>query len=104
MIKLINVEENDKKTESIATIIETILSCDDKEYIEEIYAKSGSIVNGLFTNWVGLMIELNPEFVNKSLYNTIDDIEESFKDFTLVISTEPNTVERGHGTILWRKE
>lgn len=104
MINLMNVKENDKKIEAVAAAIEAVLSCDDGKYVEEVYAKDGSFVNGLFSNWVSLMIELNPEFKNKSLYNVIDNVEESCTDFTLIISTEPNTAERGCGTVLWRRE
>ena len=50
------------------------------------------------------MVELSPEFENKSLYDVIDEQEEKCDSFTLVISTEPNTVERGNGTVLWIKE
>ena len=104
MINLMNVKENDKKIEAVATAIEAVLSCDDGKYVEEVYAKDGSFVNGLFSNWVSLMVELNPEFKNKSLYDVIDAVEDSCTDFTLIISTEPNTVEHGCGTVLWRRE
>lgn len=104
MISLMNVKESDNKKIVIANVVDKLLSCEDGKYIEEIYAKDGSFRNGLFTNWVGLMVELNPEFENKSLYDTIDDLEERCEAFTLVISTEPNTVERGTGTVLWRRE
>lgn len=101
---LLNVKNEDLKLPKIEKVIETILACPDGKYVEEIYAKEGSFRKGLFTNWIGLMIELSPEFVNKSLYNIIDELEETCDDFTLVISTEPNTVERGNGTVLWVKE
>jgi len=104
MIQLLNIQETDPKKQELEETINTILSCSDGSYIEEIYAKAGSIRNGLFTNWVGLMVELNPEFENKSLYDVIDQLEDTDRDFTLVISVEPNGVERGHGTILWKKE
>lgn len=104
MLNLMNVNQNDEKLDALVKAIETVLSCEDSKYIEEIYAKEGSFRNGLLTNWVGLMVELSPEFVNKSLYNAIDDAEDNCTEFTLVISTEPNTVERGHGTVLWVKE
>lgn len=104
MISLMNVKETDNKKNLIETVVEKILSCEDGKYVDEIYAKDGSFRNGLFTNWVGLMVELCPEFENKSLYDTIDDLEEQCEDFTLVISTEPNAAERGTGTVLWRRE
>lgn len=104
MINLMNVNKNDKKLEALVKAIETVLSCEDSKYVEEIYAKEGSFRNGLLTDQVRIMVELNPEFVNKSLYNAIDNAEESCQGFTLVISTEPNTVERGDGTVLWIKE
>lgn len=101
---LMNVNKHDTKLNTISEVIESILSCSDGKYVEEIYAKEGSFRNGLFSNWVGLMIELTPEFENKSLYDVIDEQEEKCNSFTLVISTEPNTVERGNGTVLWIKE
>ena len=101
---LMNVDKNDPKYNTISEVIEAILFCSDGANVEEIYAKEGSFRNGLFTNWVGLMVELTPEFENKSLYDVIDEQEEKCTDFTLVISTEPNTVERGVGTVLWKKE
>lgn len=88
----------------VKNIIDKLLSCSDGKHITEIYAKEGSIVNGEFTNWVGLMVETDTEFVNESLYDCINDIEEDSFPFTLVISTEPDTVERGHGTVLYKKE
>ena len=89
--------------EKIKEIINKILACSDGKYITEIYAKDGTIVNGEFTNWVSLMIETIPEFVNESLYDAIFDIEEETHPFTLHLSVEPDTVERGHGTVLWKK-
>lgn len=89
---------------TINEIINRLLNCSDGKHITEIYAKEGSIVRGEFTNWVGLMIETDTEFVNESLYDVINDIEEEEREFTLVISVEPDTVERGHGTVLWKKE
>lgn len=104
MVNLMNINTHDEKFEALVKAIEIVLSCEDSKYIEEIYAKDGSFRNGLLTDWVGLMIELNPEFVNKSLYDAIDAAEDNCSGFALVISTEPNTVERGHGTVLWVKE
>ena len=101
---LMNVNENDPKLNTILEAVEKILSCSDGHYVEEIYAKEGSFRNGLFSNWVGLMIELSPEFKNKSLYEVIDELEDNCASFTFVISTEPNAVERGSGTVLWVKE
>lgn len=89
---------------AINEIINRLLNCSDGKHITEIYAKEGSIVRGEFTNWVGLMVETDTEFVNESLYDVINDIEEEEREFTLVISVEPDTVERGHGTVLWKKE
>lgn len=103
-MELLNVKFDDKKRATIEDVIKAILSCSDGSYVEEIYAKEGSFRNGLFSNWVGLMVELAPEFENKSLYDVIDEQEEACNSFTLVISTEPNTVERGTGTVLWKKE
>ena len=85
-------------------IVNRILSCSDAKFVTEIYAKERSIVNGEFGNWVGLMVEVDPEFTNESLYDVINDMEEEKWPFTLVISVEPDTVERGHGTILWNRE
>lgn len=87
----------------IGEIISRLLDCSDGKYITEIYAKEGSIVRGEFTNWVGLMIETDTEFVNESLYDIINNIEEEPHSFTLTISVEPDTIERGHGTTLWKK-
>lgn len=93
----------------IEKIIARLLSCTDGKYIEEIYAKDGSIVNGEFGNWVGLMVETCPEFTNESrdgslsLYDCINDIEDEARSFRLVISVEPNMASRGHGTILYKK-
>ena len=92
---LINVDKNDPKQSVISKAVEKILSCSDGQYVEEIYAKDGSFRNGLFSNWVGLMVELSPGFKNKSLYDVIDKLQDDCSSFTLVISTEPNTVERG---------
>ena len=85
-------------------VIKRLLDCSDGKHIEEIYAKAGSIVNGEFGNWVGLMVEVCPEFQNESLYDCINDIEDEERGFELVISVEPNTVERGHGTVLWKRK
>lgn len=101
--ELLNLKKEDEKYNYLSKVIETVLSCEDGKYIEEIYIKEGSIINGLLTNWVGVMIELNPEFVNKSLYDLIDDIEEECENFTLVISIEPNNSDRGYGTVIWKK-
>ena len=94
----------DRKNE-IQNVIEKLLSCKDAAYIDEIYAKEGSFDrNGQFSNWVGLMVEVPANFKNTDLYAVIDDIEDENRNFTLVISVEPNTVERGHGRILYNKE
>lgn len=87
----------------VENIISRLLDCSDGKHIEEVYAKTGSIVNGEFGNWVGLMVEVCPEFQNESLYDCINDIEDEERGFELVISVEPNTVERGHGTVLWKR-
>lgn len=100
-----NIKE-DNKSKMIEELINLILSTNNTGIIE-IYAKDGSIINGSFGNWVGLMIETDPEFPNESLDDVLDIIEQkdfSKYDFRLVISTEPNDMERGHGTILWSKE
>ncbi len=91
------------KKEIIKNIIKELVMCPDGKHITEIYAKRGSIVNGEFTNWIGLMIETDPEFVNESLYDVIDNIEDRSYPFSLAISIEPDTVERGHGEIIYRK-
>ena len=91
------------RKEIIDSIIKRLLSCKDGEAITEIYAKNGSIVRGEFTDWVGLMIETRPESENESLYDLINDIDEEDYEFTLVISVEPDTVERGQGTVLYKK-
>lgn len=101
---LLNVKPEDVKRHTVEKIVKALLSCSDAKYIEEIYAKEGSFRDELFTNWIGLMIELSPEFIDKDLYKTIDNLEETHNAFTLVISTEPNTAERGHGIVLWKKE
>ena len=85
-------------------IVNRILSCSDAKFVTEIYAKERSIVNGEFGNQKSLMVEVDPEFTNESLYDVINDMEEEKWPFTLVISVEPDTVERGHGTILWKRE
>ena len=48
------------------------------------------------------MVETDPGFINDTLYDTIDDIEEKSFPFTLVISVEPDMAERGHGYVLYR--
>ena len=95
------------RKEIVSNVIKELLSCSDGKYITEIYAKDGSIKNGEFTNWISIMIETDTKFVNESLYDCMDDIEERIEDggydFRLILSIEPDTVERGHGTVLWKK-
>lgn len=92
-----------KYKDIMMSIIDKLISCSDGKYITEIYAKDGSIVDGEFTNWVGLMIETDTEFVNESLYDCINDLEEGNYPFMLHISVEPDTVERGHGITLYKR-
>lgn len=99
-----NISNSDKLYNTLNTIVDTILSTDESKYITEIYIKNGSIYKGLLTNWVRLMIEVDPEFVNKSLYDILNQLEDEYEDIHLAISIEPNTVERGHGTIIYQKE
>ncbi len=94
----------DRKNE-IQNAIEKLLSCKDAAYIDEIYAKEGSFDrNGQFSNWVGLMAEVSANFKNTDLYTVINDIEDEYHDFTLVISVEPNSVERGYGKVLYSRK
>ncbi len=87
----------------VKSIINRLISCSDGKHITEIYAKNGSIIDGKFTDRIGLMIETDPDFINDTLYDTIDDIEEKSYPFTLVISIEPDMAERGHGYVLYRR-
>lgn len=101
---MLNIQTNDPLYNTLHTILSSILNSADSNQIAEIYIKNGSIRQGLLTNWIRLMIEVDPEFVNKSLYETINNLEDEYEDIHLTISIEPNTVERGHGTILYKRE
>lgn len=48
------------------------------------------------------MVCLSSDFKNHDLYDTLNQAEESV-DFDLVLSTEINAVERGHGIVIWKK-
>ena len=101
---IMNIKRTDKKYKAVSEIIESILECADTSYIEEIYAKDGVFdVNQNLTNWVALMIELSPNFVNNDLYETISVLESTNSNFDLILSTEPNMAGRGHGTVLWER-
>lgn len=103
MLNIKNILENDTKRNAIANIISSILQCKDGAQVEEIYAKTGSFKkDGTLGAWVNLVICLSQEFCNHDLYDLLNDLEDSV-DFTLILSTETNTVERGHGIVLWER-
>lgn len=93
----------DNKKNTIENIVYSIVNCKDGIYVEEVYAKEASFQkDGTFGNWVSLMICLSSDFKNHDLYDTLNQAEESV-DFDLVLSTEINAVERGHGIVIWKK-
>lgn len=49
------------------------------------------------------MVCLSSDFKNHDLYDTLNQAEESV-DFNLVLSTEINAVERGHGVVIWKRK
>ena len=61
---MLNIKKDDPLYEALDTILSTILASPDAHYITEIYIKNGSIRQGLLTNWIRLMIEVDPEFIN----------------------------------------
>ena len=92
-------------TQIVNNIIKEILRCADAEYITEIYAKDGSYRHdGDFGDWVALMIEVHPGFVNTDLIERTGEMELRSYPFDLTISIEQDMVERGHGTVLWKRE
>ncbi len=93
-------ETNNK--EIIKEIIRELLSCEDGRYITEIYAEHGSDLEDNHNGWVWLMIETDPYYTNNDLYDRMNDLEEKFYPFRLILSVEPDMVERGHGIILWK--
>ena len=91
--------------EIIKEIIHELLSCEDGRYITEIYADHGSDLEDNQDNhngWVRLMIETDPHFSNNDLYDRMNDLDEKIYPFRLILSVEPDMVERGHGIILWK--
>ena len=101
---MLNIKKDDPLYEALDTILSTILASPDAHYITEIYIKNGSIRQGLLTNWIRLMIEVDPEFINKNLYDIINELEEAYNYLHLIISIEPDTVEKGHGTIIYKRD
>ncbi len=91
------------RKELIKDIIDTILSCSDGKYVSEIFAKDFSFRDGEFTDLVNLMIEFDFGFKNTTLYDTLNDLEDESYPFHLILSTEPDTVERSHGIVLWKR-
>lgn len=86
----------DNKKNTIENIVSSIVNCKDGIYVEEIYAKEASFQkDGTFGNWVSLIVCLSSDF-------NLNQAEESV-DFDLVLSTEINAVERGHGIVIWKK-
>ena len=92
------------KEEYVDLFIGKILKCSDARFITEIYMNNGSYTNGQLNNDIRIMIEVEPEFRNTSLYDCIHDIEDGWYPFDLCISVEPDMVERGHGVILWKRD
>ena len=85
-------------------IINRILSCSDAKFVTEIYAQFDSMQGEEFTSEVNLMVCVIPGFRNGDLYATLNDLEDNGEfPFDLLISVEPDCVERGRGVILWRK-
>lgn len=101
---MLNIKKDDPLYEALDTILSTILASTDAHYITEIYIKNGSIRQGLLTNWIRLMIEVDPEFVNTKLYDVINELEEIYNYLHLTISIEPDTVEKGHGTTIYKRD
>lgn len=91
-------------TQIVNNIIDEILKCNDAAQITEIYAKDGSYRHdGDFGDWVALMIEVRPGFIDTDLISLTGEMELRSYPFDLTISIEPDMVERGHGTILWKR-
>ena len=89
--------------ELIKNIVEEILADSDSKYITEIFIQDYSFNNGKYSNLIELMIETDLNFKNTTLYDCIFDLEEENYPFELRISIEPDTVERGHGVVLWKR-
>ena len=101
---MLNIKKDDPLYEALDTILSTILASPDAHYITEIYIKNGSIRQGLLTNWIRLMIEVYPGFVNTKLYDVINELEEIYNYLHLTIFIEPDTVEKGHGTTIYKRD
>lgn len=90
------------KTE-IDNIVSRILASRDASHITEIYVSNGSMTNGNFKDYVGMMVCYDDGFKNIDLADIIFDINEETRSFYLILSAEPDTVERGHGITLWKR-
>ena len=40
----------------------------------------------------------------EAFYDFLNDLEEDRHSFVLLLSVEPDAVERGHGDVLWKKK
>lgn len=88
----------------IQNIMDRLLGCSDSKYITRIYAKDGSIVNGSFGNWVGLVVEVSPEFTNESLYDLMDDIQDEPHPYSFALTIDVDDMEKGNGVDLWKRD
>ena len=91
------------KKELVKDIVDEILAHPESEYVTEIFAKDFSIRDGEFTDLICLMIEMELGFRNTTFYHCLNDIEDRSYPFRLILSTEPDAVERSHGIILWKR-
>ncbi len=97
--------QNDIKKENLDRIVKRILSVSDAVYVSEIYLTEGSVNdNGFLKNDIKVMICTKENFVNHDLYDLMNDIDEEEYPFSLILSIEPDAVERGYGITLWKEE
>jgi len=92
----------DRKTE-LDNIIKKILKSKDASSFTEIYVSEGSVSGDKVKDTVHMMVCYDADFKNADLSDIISDIEEEDRSFFLILSAEPDMVERGHGIVLWKR-
>ena len=106
-MQLLNISEDDEKRKDIEEVVNKLLSCRGGKYVTEIFAKEGCIKNGRLGDWVGLMVEVKAEIFNTDLDADLDDVMDDMMDierpYTLVISSEPDMLDRSYGTVIWKR-
>ncbi len=91
------------RKQEIDNIISHILESQDVGHITEIYVSNGSMKNGAFLDTVYMMICYDSGFENIDLSDIIADIDEEDRSFFLILSAEPDMVERGTGIVIWKR-